>query len=755
MSFPPPPPPTGVILKEHQQQHARTLLRSLQTCGAAIDASPTGTGKTFVAAWIAEQLADHHIVIVCPTIVRDMWRSVLRIEHRDPCIFTYGMLTLAASRRGVLRPRIHVDHQQPSCDSPFPSASASASASPRLRLPQLRLDESIEAMLRRSKTLLIVDEAHRARHVGSQTSRALSMMCACVQQQQEKERGGGRGCVLALSATFMDSLGQIRVVPRLFPGSFEDFVVQNRLREEEDADPHDRLGVEGRHELAVSILCRIMGVPPERRCDWLLHARQDLYFSRVVEKMAASPVAARRSVASAEGLLWASSRPFCPFCVLDFLEQSSAVRSSMQPDPVRERKVVEDLYLQGADALDEVSRLRAVHAYLDASRLDRTTPIAAAPMTGPPPAAHLRSTWTVTECARIQLRKGFDFVSRTDWTLGCEEAKNAWLEAHERYVAEGRYDLAWSASVPLSLVASASTSRSASASKGLAALQEVEIIKAKALARHIASRLNGDNGRIKVVAMFNFLASMRACRRELEAVAAAVVAAAEAAAASPTSLPLPISSGNLRRRLRLREVREISGATPRRVRQEIVDRFRSSKGRGEGVSCILCTMGTMNEGVSLHDESKSGCSPRELYIMPNFSSISLVQASGRVHRENAVSGARVFCVYAQRDLGGAIESNLRRRLSGKKRAMEFLGTSASEVEILRTDVKQNEEEHGEGIMAADLRAWLVEEYKARMSVPIRERNEMALGKYRWLASRMRPSFSRKGMSYMWDPLNDG
>jgi hypothetical protein len=678
----------GVVsLKAHQKAHASRILQLL-TCtpggGVALDVSPTGTGKTYAAAWVVAQLSDHHVVVVCPTIVRRTWATLVP----EAKIITYGMLTLGATKTGVVVPDMR----------------------PRV----LDLKGDLEALLSRPKTLLVVDEVHRARHVASQTSRALCAMCERVQAAE-----GGR--VLCLSATFMDGMSQVRLLPRLYPRSFAEFEASTH-------EHHEMMGCRGREREARAVLCRVLGVPEGREGEWLLYARKDPYFSRIADKYEG------RS-ASAERFLRSASKPFCPFCVLSFLE---SIRTAMGPNPEAEGKNVEDVYLEGSSTLSESMRLRAFYAYMDASSPPHLLPrsgkrprcgwpdlsIVPAPLTGPP-AAHMSGG-----SARVDLPSDFDFVQRTDWTLSSDEAYEAWRSAQKRYEIMGRADLAWSASVPLlmlDLARASSSSSSSSNGVGLRALQEVESRKACGLARHVHSRLRegsvvevSGEAKRKVVVMFNFLEPMRTCGRELERL-------------------LALDGYDRERGL----VAQISGDTPARTRHEIVEAFRASSG---GPLCILCTMGTMKEGVSLHDER--GVCPRELYIMPNFSSISLIQASGRVHRENAASASKIFRVYGQEDSGGSVEKSLEQRLESKRRTMILLGTSASETAVLVGKHFQ-----GGGVMAADLRAWLVDEYTRRMDGPRRDQNELVLGKYRWLASRMRPCFSPVGTSHLWNPLD--
>ncbi len=62
-------------LRPYQVPHARTLLKALKNYGAALDASDTGTGKTFVALQLCKWL-DVVPVVICPRSVVPTWQRV-------------------------------------------------------------------------------------------------------------------------------------------------------------------------------------------------------------------------------------------------------------------------------------------------------------------------------------------------------------------------------------------------------------------------------------------------------------------------------------------------------------------------------------------------------------------------------------------------------------------------------------------------------------------------------------------------------
>lgn len=64
-------------LLEPQKLHAKTLIDSLYLNGYAVDKSETGTGKTYVACAIANQM-NSPVVVICPKVVIPVWHKVLK-----------------------------------------------------------------------------------------------------------------------------------------------------------------------------------------------------------------------------------------------------------------------------------------------------------------------------------------------------------------------------------------------------------------------------------------------------------------------------------------------------------------------------------------------------------------------------------------------------------------------------------------------------------------------------------------------------
>jgi len=80
------------LLLPPQREHAVSLLNSLYINGVACDQSETGTGKTYVAAWIAKNL-NSPVVIVCPKVVIPSWTKVLsHFGIKAHCLINYEKL---------------------------------------------------------------------------------------------------------------------------------------------------------------------------------------------------------------------------------------------------------------------------------------------------------------------------------------------------------------------------------------------------------------------------------------------------------------------------------------------------------------------------------------------------------------------------------------------------------------------------------------------------------------------------------------
>ena len=79
-------------LLEPQKIHATKLLNSIHINGFAFDASPTGTGKTYCASWIAKNYGSS-VVVICPKSVQKNWFDTLKSFGIDnPIVMTFERL---------------------------------------------------------------------------------------------------------------------------------------------------------------------------------------------------------------------------------------------------------------------------------------------------------------------------------------------------------------------------------------------------------------------------------------------------------------------------------------------------------------------------------------------------------------------------------------------------------------------------------------------------------------------------------------
>lgn len=79
-------------LLEPQKNHCVNLLSSLFTNGFAFDASPTGTGKTYCASWVAKNYGSS-VVVLCPKSVQKSWMDTLKsFGVENPIVMTFERL---------------------------------------------------------------------------------------------------------------------------------------------------------------------------------------------------------------------------------------------------------------------------------------------------------------------------------------------------------------------------------------------------------------------------------------------------------------------------------------------------------------------------------------------------------------------------------------------------------------------------------------------------------------------------------------
>jgi superfamily II DNA or RNA helicase len=87
-------------LKDYQRDHAVRLFRALLLLGAALDASDTGTGKTYAAIWAAREFGTIPLII-CPKSVRLSWKQALREMGIEGEVVNYEKIR-GVRRKGLL-----------------------------------------------------------------------------------------------------------------------------------------------------------------------------------------------------------------------------------------------------------------------------------------------------------------------------------------------------------------------------------------------------------------------------------------------------------------------------------------------------------------------------------------------------------------------------------------------------------------------------------------------------------------------------
>src|SRR5690554_2541874 len=82
---------SDIVLLSHQHEHARRMLDFLQNNKFAIDLSPTGTGKTYVSLWLANQL-ELPVIVFCPKNVVNVWKSLAETYDVELQTVTYDQV---------------------------------------------------------------------------------------------------------------------------------------------------------------------------------------------------------------------------------------------------------------------------------------------------------------------------------------------------------------------------------------------------------------------------------------------------------------------------------------------------------------------------------------------------------------------------------------------------------------------------------------------------------------------------------------
>ena len=183
-------------LLSFQKVHAANIVEILKKNSVALDASSTGTGKTFVALYAVLHFAACAF-IVCPKSVIPSWQDAARMVG----VKLVGIASYESLKRGKgyfpTKATSVVDWRTGTCACPFVKHEAESEIIPALasqkkkqKVPRFQLPQ---------RTFVILDEAHRAKHTSSG-------VCALMMSLVDAVRRGKQCRGLLLSATLADRL---------------------------------------------------------------------------------------------------------------------------------------------------------------------------------------------------------------------------------------------------------------------------------------------------------------------------------------------------------------------------------------------------------------------------------------------------------------------------------------------------------------------------------------------------------------------
>lgn len=95
-------------LTEKQKPLAESLLKSLRLNGVSFDTSEMGAGKTYIASWVASQLSNEKILVICPKQVVSDWRYTLSQFGVEAEVLTYRKATLRKDLFRMVKMRYYV-----------------------------------------------------------------------------------------------------------------------------------------------------------------------------------------------------------------------------------------------------------------------------------------------------------------------------------------------------------------------------------------------------------------------------------------------------------------------------------------------------------------------------------------------------------------------------------------------------------------------------------------------------------------------
>lgn len=173
------------MLFDYQREHVRTILAAIREHGSAIDASDTGTGKTYTAAAVCRSLGVRPIVI-CPKAVVTTWYAVLA----DFVIEPLAVINYETAKNGKYYPNLDaflIEHRE---DCPYIERRGEGGAS--------------FVWLQPRGSIIIFDEAHKGKN--SITANSRLMLDARANNTLPAEDR----LLLILSATITDRVANFR-----------------------------------------------------------------------------------------------------------------------------------------------------------------------------------------------------------------------------------------------------------------------------------------------------------------------------------------------------------------------------------------------------------------------------------------------------------------------------------------------------------------------------------------------------------------
>lgn len=643
-------PRRGVVLHDHQHEHVQALVARLQSYGAAVDSSPTGTGKTFCAMAVAERMGAERILVVSPIAVEDKWRDVLSQHSQVPWnVVTYSLLTRGATRKGVIE---------------FGDDVKTVVVTYRLTgvLGEKKVTIPAEAVPKPefarvwcgARTVLILDEMHNVKNMLTQAAHGADALIKAVRQ--------GGGWVMHLSATPADRMEQLgwlfKMILRHHRGESPADVARKLVR---DGGGGGGGGGDSAREEKARAACEMLfaGIDftPCDAMNRLATSGSDTgdYWGRI--QAAVFKPRLESVCAHFVGALEAARRLYTPspppievriiMCVqlplavttlgsdavlaLDLLLfglPHLICRMEMPRGDVRCFNT--NLFLEDADVGRAIIRDLVLPTYCS------MTPYA-------PLASPGGRVWVSEEVAMRWRER--------EWRLGEERPVDVWRKLEAAQAADSaEFEDARAAHVMCVIARDRAMNvqeqrQGEEGGDGEDGEEEernvrvaMETIKVSPLARVVTDMLRADPS-MKVTVMFNYLSPLRKFVDAMRPCAEAVV---------------------------------LTGGATKAERKAAVLRFNTD----DSVHLLCCTIQMLSEGVDLHDTR--GDSRRVTFIMACPSVVRTHQAQGRIFRVGVMSHAVNCVVFGGYAAGGSAEQQLLIRLASKRGTVSMMQKGENE-----------------------------------------------------------------------------